>query len=820
MQRSWPDIGAFFLLLVLVAFFFWRLWIPDAQDQIRFPDGDFTEQYYPLRRFVAASLAEGRFPFWNPYIFGGQPGFADPQAAVLYPPALLNALWHGAEFPLDALEFEAVAHIALAAWGTYFFVRLVLGLGITPALVGAIIFAFGGYLTGFPLQQITILETLAWLPWLLLTIHKTALTPHPPLPIIGEGEFFLPSPIIGRGAGGEGHLGRACVSSALASLIFACALLAGHPQSAVYLAYLSGFYALFLFVRIGWQQYQATTPNVGRLRHLTIKWVLNGFLLFAPFLLGLLLAYVQLQATLDFIDEASRRAPDYNFVQNGLRWFELNEVLLPKIVGGTPLYVGVLSLLLAPLGLISAGQRPEKYFWGVAALLSLILAVGGKSILFDLLYLGLPYLDNVRNQERVLIIWTWSMALLSAWGVATLLASVQTQAMWHRLRSYVRWVANFIPILLFPLLVLWWIRAIKFSQIDINLEVFASFFDSYSFAFVIFLLGWGILAWYSTTVSAANLSETTPKPPPSWKKAAFAILLVCLLLFDLFSITRATHLGERADQPVVAHNEVIEALQALPDSAPLRIGVVGKPTPRGNDGMYWQLPLLTGNEPLRLAKTKRFIETINSWRQVQLLGIQYIVADRDLASEEPNAFELVAQSSIGRESYLLRIRPQMPYAWTVKRVKTRSNLNSLYHRVNQNDFEPYELAFIEEKKANIDELENEAPVANVTLLEHGIGHATVQVQNSAHREVLLIFAEPHSKGWQLFLDEQPIRTIRANALNVSTFIPPGEYIVRLQYEQPGWQEGLLVSGSSLFVIVLMLSGGLWSWGREVRKAKQ
>ncbi|HEX8681349.1 MAG TPA: hypothetical protein VF707_03480, partial [Ardenticatenaceae bacterium] len=80
------DAAAAILLLALVAFFFWRVWAPNPADRASFPIGDFTEQYYPLRRFVASSLAEGRLPFWNPYIYGGQPGLADPQAAALYPP--------------------------------------------------------------------------------------------------------------------------------------------------------------------------------------------------------------------------------------------------------------------------------------------------------------------------------------------------------------------------------------------------------------------------------------------------------------------------------------------------------------------------------------------------------------------------------------------------------------------------------------------------------------------------------------------------------------------------------------------------------------
>ncbi|MGB0389170.1 MAG: hypothetical protein ACPGWR_30475, partial [Ardenticatenaceae bacterium] len=617
------------------------------------------------------------------------------------------------------------------------------------------------------------------------------------------------------------------ISSALASLVLGCALLAGHPQSAFYLAYLSGFYALMLFVQYG-RHLQISRGNASpaqRPLHLVGRWLVSGLPLFAPFVLGLLLADAQLQATYRFIDEASRETTTYNFVKNGLRLFELNEILLPKIVGSTPLYVGILPLLLAPLGLISSEQRTQKRFWGATALITLLLALGGNSILFDMLYLGLPYLESVRNQERVLIIWNLSMALLAAWGVAALLRVVEDESKALRLRHYVRWGANFIPVLLLPLLILWWLRALEFAQFEINLEVFHSFFESYSFAFVIFLLSWGLLAWYSHTFfsvsSPPNQNREDSNKGRSWHKMGFATLLLCLLIFDLFSITRAPHLGERADKRLVVHNEVVDLLLTLPDNVPLRVGVVGEPRPRGNEGMYWQIPLLTGNEPLRLAKSIEFFKNNNSWRQFQLLGVQYVVADRDLASEDPNAFELLTSSS-GPPSYLLRIRPLMPYAWTVGKVQIISKRASVFHRLNLDTFDPYAMAFVQKEIPNMGTLAGEGvslpqgsgSTTSVALLEHDVGFAQVRVQNPADGPVLLIFAEPDLHGWEVFLDGERTWKGRANLFNVSTLVPPGEHIVTLRYEQPGWEEGVRKSRISLLIILLMLGAGLWLRRRD------
>ena len=52
---------------------------------------------------------------------------------------------------------------ALTSGATYLFAKRVIGSRV-PALVSAITFAFGGYLTAYPPQQLAILETATWLP--------------------------------------------------------------------------------------------------------------------------------------------------------------------------------------------------------------------------------------------------------------------------------------------------------------------------------------------------------------------------------------------------------------------------------------------------------------------------------------------------------------------------------------------------------------------------------------------------------------------------------------------------------------------------------
>lgn len=45
--------------------------------------GDIQLYFYAYWEYVAATLREGRLPFWNPYLFLGVPLLANPQTAVL-----------------------------------------------------------------------------------------------------------------------------------------------------------------------------------------------------------------------------------------------------------------------------------------------------------------------------------------------------------------------------------------------------------------------------------------------------------------------------------------------------------------------------------------------------------------------------------------------------------------------------------------------------------------------------------------------------------------------------------------------------------------
>ena len=73
---------------------------------------DLQFQYVFWREFAFSHIRHGHFPLWNPHALCGSPFFADPQAAMLYPP---NALFIFLPFE-TAWNVLTAVHVFLAAW--------------------------------------------------------------------------------------------------------------------------------------------------------------------------------------------------------------------------------------------------------------------------------------------------------------------------------------------------------------------------------------------------------------------------------------------------------------------------------------------------------------------------------------------------------------------------------------------------------------------------------------------------------------------------------------------------------------------------------
>jgi hypothetical protein len=380
-EGRWRAPGLLLLTLIL---FTWQYTAFNPTDRGSLRSGDIDSQYYSLARWMSVRVAQGELPLWNRDVFGGSPFLAEPQAAALYPPRWMTigvgVLLNGTSgLPFWLFEIEIFAHLFLAALLTYGFLRS-LALSRSAAVVGAVIFTYSGALVTYPLEQVSILEAVVWLPGVLWGIERG----------VTQGR-------------------RGWVLSAIA---LALSFLAGSTQITLYLGYAALAYAL-------WRGFQQ-----GRTwRSLSLP--IGGWLG-----LTLLLVLAQAVPTIELTLRSPRATASFAAMRNGLGFPDLLELFLPHTTTvHAALYMGILPLAFALVAMVFYGRQATYLnggevtipFWGWLAGVGLLFAFGGDSAFFGWLYQFLPGVALFRSQERVLFLVAFAIATLAAFGVESLL---------------------------------------------------------------------------------------------------------------------------------------------------------------------------------------------------------------------------------------------------------------------------------------------------------------------------------------------------------------------------------------------------------------
>lgn len=624
----WPAAS-----LALALLFLWQTWAPKLADRMHIgpADGDFLRQFLAYRAFVARAWAFGKPPLWNPHQYAGSPAWADPQQAVLYPWRLLQIplAWFFDPLPLWALNLEVAAHIALAGLFTALLLRA-LGAGRAGAALAGLGFALGGYLSGYPLEQLAILDTAVWLPALLwaLTLALDAV-----------------------------RAGRAWHRPALlAALAGAMMLLAGHPQTALY----------GLWATLAW-------------------WVWRGWRL--PLWPGLVafggalgLSAAQWLPSLDLLRRSSR-AIDAAEIAAGYPPRDLLQLLAPGAWDHwAPLYVGVLPLALA---LWAAWRLRESRPWLALSAGAWLIGLGGNSPVFPLLLRVLPGMGLFRHQERIALLFSLGLAVAAGLALDRLLRGPLAEETVHakrevkksptaknefeprasrdsldplaslqvlRLLALIAGASALSAAILYTRyrgLALPLLDACQPAGLDIEWTPLArrlALADPLAHSALIAALGAGLF-WLAR---AGRIS-----------RRGLAILLLCLLTLDLFDVNQGRALCPAAEERL-ARDANLETL--LPLARNGRVSSEARLPGGPNAASLFGLYDVTGDSPLQLGSTAALVEAAPEILWWRLLGVRYLISARP-----PESAPLHELARAG-EAALYAVELPAPPAWIPSRT--------------------------------------------------------------------------------------------------------------------------------------------------------
>ncbi len=389
---------------------------------------DLVLENYPWKKFIVESLRAGSLPLWNPYQFAGLPFLAAGQSSALYP---FSAIFY--VFPLpNAYGWFTVSQLFLAGLFTFLYLRL-LGFTRVAAAFGAVVYELSLFMVVsvvFPM----IIAGAAWLP-LVLTAIELTVRQHPAL---GGRPSTWPWVIFGAGAIGM-------------------QILAGHVEMVYYTLLIAAAYSAWRLVGGHLAMRHAGEPAPAAV----IRTGARAAALLALAFFGIALGAIQFVPLLELVSHNFRSgSATYEQIVNwAYGWRQAIAFLVPNFYGNpshhvyfdlfswrwTPAtfnalrqpidtidwgiknyvegaaYVGILPLLLVPLGLAAwlrgrkaAGWLQPLGFFFFLAFFALAFAFGTP--LYQLIF-WLPGIDQLHSPFR----WVWPLSLcvavLSAAGI-------------------------------------------------------------------------------------------------------------------------------------------------------------------------------------------------------------------------------------------------------------------------------------------------------------------------------------------------------------------------------------------------------------------
>ncbi len=451
--------------LAIVLYVFWPILLP-PEGMLVFGD-DIHRSYHFFRQLFGDAIAKGEFPWWNPYLFSGEPLIANPSLAFWYP---VN--WLFAVLPYRFVySWTIPLHIFWAMLGMFVLLR---GLSSrrTPgsslisnfkfqisnwenrkryahveysrhrdlgAWIGGLVFGLSGFFMGRVWEgHIELIAAASWMPWVFGAFWKLIQT----------------------------HPTKLCSSIILSAVVLAMQILAGYQTMALftleavfivtlfYQCYLIGMSFPFSFSssprRRGSSIFQIR--DSGSRAGMTVGHFRPLIRVITVVLLGLGLAGIQIIPGQEFFRNSIRTYPlPYTWAVFGSYTTQNLKQLIDPFILGLPwaykgpspnygemaAYVGKGGLVLAILGFIALpiawmrGNKRSKNdprpgienttlmaIFGVVALFGLWLSFGWNAPvdLNKILWELVPTYKYLRIPSRHLILFVFGMSALAALG--------------------------------------------------------------------------------------------------------------------------------------------------------------------------------------------------------------------------------------------------------------------------------------------------------------------------------------------------------------------------------------------------------------------
>lgn len=751
--------------------------------------------YFPFYKVTLDSMRRFELPLWNPYAFSGHPHLADFQTAVFYPVNIFGLF-------LPQIEFWHLLRLTptiLASFFTFLYLRnlpfVILnrakrgGISTIASIFGALTFGFSPFILTWGEEVVMSAHSIVWLPLILLAI-----------------DMYLAKPK-------RQFLALIAVSTALS-------LFGGYMQTSIYLFMFAFGY---LWLRLGLMR---------------LFFSFNSLKLIGAFILGVALAAVQLVPSAELYFNAARSqvaltetlfefllpaeslvtylAPDFFGHPATGNFFRLGSAQYYEGI----MFVGLAALIFGVLALLKIRGDKLKIFLAVFGIVALSTTLDLPSSRL-LLSLPIPFLaSSIAN--RVLFIPAFCLAILAAIGMNEWLAGKS-----RRIVGVILGIGLIYGFLILTLFVI--------KIFNLNYFGHAHFFSGNNAGvslrnLVIPLIVFGVS---SGAILVSSFVGRFKKP---------AVILVIIMAFSQTFLISRKYFSFSDRVNIFPKNEILEFVRA--SQGEYRSWGVGSAFLENNFatqyGIYWPEGydslnnrsyaeftnamqgsslddfVFRADAGLGRSETVALLDNVDRRKLIDMLGIKYVIArDEDGGILEKRGFRKVFNPTNNQFS-----------VWENFTVMPRAFLASNYEgppdiftpgetEAERREKEKQRRKLIPQKLMNADfdwrnviVLEKPSPIS----AQFGPGTAEIVsykpqeviIKTSSKEPKLLFLSDNFYAGWKATVDGDEVQIMRANYTFRAVPLIGGDHEVRFYFDSASFKVGLLVSGVSLAVVLLML----------------
>ncbi|MDQ3019202.1 MAG: YfhO family protein [Bacteroidota bacterium] len=727
---------------------------------------DFPYVYYPGKFLAAVSLADGIFPFWNPYSFSGMPFFADPQVAILYPFNFVLKYFVSDSYlsPL-AVQNSIVIHYLLLSIFCYYLGKE-LKFNNFVSLVFSLMFTYSSYMI-IHMMHMNLIETVVWLPLLMLLLLK----------FINRQKYIY---------------------IFLAGIVMSFSILAGYPQCFFYnFIFLSVILLYYIYKSIRSKDYKA------------LRFVSAGLFIF--FAVSICISLVQLLPTYVLSENSSRVDLGYEFAKQGsVHPLDIVTLFVPKVFGtfnwnesagevsywsvknagghqeGSYMYtISTLYLTLLPVLILIPVIRfsfkrknlnfPVMLFL-ILSLVVLLFSLGGNFFVHQIFYYFIPFFNRFRNPGHINYLFSFCILLVTAFGLNEIIKNKGVFKKYFSKKYFV--IVASVVVLVFLLTAAGFFKSA--SGPSASPEIYSWITKQVNIFVFLALIYLSLLyAYFNNKINTG----------------AFQIIFLIVLFADIYLFAYNQNNGNQNPELMYKQNSnLINQIKEDQKDEQFRVNM------RQGSNMLFQryqgavdkIQLIEGINVLNLNRVIPINKDGVSSQALDLLNVKYKI----------NVDEKSKSKSLTTNPGYL---PRAKMFYDVKIIEDENQLKDF---MKSNDFDYNKTLVIEKAPPNmtlpdLSKSDSFPQVnSNAVISEYGMNKIRLDVETDENG--FLFLSEIYYPDWKAYVDGKETEIYRADFSLRAIYLEKGKHSVELIYESNEFDLGAKISAAAFFLSLVFV----------------